>query len=325
MPPNPSHSAPGCGIYILGNDYVLEYAKALFRSLRHYNADIPTFVIPFDAQFDAIAREAQAFNIGMLHPPHLEDLDALAAEQFGEKELSRQMYRKFATFWGSLETFLYLDADIVLLDDPAKILNEFQRAGCDFLSFDNDETRAYEPGPLREKMQREYGSKSFNAGAFVSRRGALDFQNIRQLAEEAQPHKDQFARDLADQPFFNFAIDTSRMCQRRLPEINKNYPDKQWGDQTPISWKDEAFRLLDQTSPDYGKALPFIHWAGHGQLENFPNRHIFYQFRLLDSSRWDAIQYKLADRWRWAIQPALHAWGWLRHKFRRLLQKLGNH
>ncbi|MEI6562133.1 MAG: hypothetical protein WCO68_08635 [Verrucomicrobiota bacterium] len=325
MPPNPSNPAPGCGIYILANDCVLEYAKALFRSLRHYNAEIPAFVLPFDAQIDAIAKEAEAFNIGMIHPPHLEDLDALAAEQFGEKELSRQMYRKFATFWGPLETFLYLDADIALLDDPAKMLNEFQTAGCDFLSFDNDETRAYEPGPLREKMQREYGSKSFNAGAFISRRGALDFERVRQLAQEAQPFKAQFAPGLGDQPFLNFAIDKSRMCQRRMPEINKNYPDKQWGDQTPIAWKEGAFRLLDKTSADYGKAFPFIHWAGHWQLENFPNRHIFYQFRLLDASLLGSIQYRLADRWRWDSEPLRNAWGWLRHKFRRLLQKLGIH
>jgi len=322
MPPSPSKPAGDCGIYILANDCVLEYAKALFRSLRHHNPDIPAFIIPFDHRMEAITKEAQAFNIGIYDAPYLRELDAMASECFGEAGIGMHMFRRLAAYWGPLETFFYIDVDIVLLDDPAKILNAFAQADCDFLSFDNDETRVYCPGPLRDRMQQECGSKSFNSGAYVSRRGLFDLAAIERLGREAKEIRQQFAI-YGDQSFINYIVDVSGLRQRRLPEIDSKYPDKEWSDQAPIAWKDGAYRPLDSKSPDYGKALPFIHWAGHGQRDNFPNRHLFYHFRLLDASKWEAFTYRLADRWRWSIAPVRQLWGWTQHKFRRLLQKLG--
>ena len=318
MTPDPRSPAHDAGVYILANDCVLEYAKALFRSLRHFNATIPAYVIPFDGRMEALTREARAFDVGIYEAPYADDLDALAASSFGETGAGQRMFRKFTAFWGPLDTFFYLDVDIAVLDDPAKLLGLFRRSDCDFLSFDSDETRAYLPGPLREQMQREYGSKSFNAGAFLSRRGLFSMEQVRQLAQEAQPHKKDFAI-YGDQSFFNFAVDRSRVRQRRLPEVDASFPEKTWGDQTPIAWKDGAFRLLDPASPDFGKPLPFIHWAGHSQGDAFPNRDIFYHFRLLDASRWETVCYKLADLWRWNVTPV---WNHVRHLWRRLLQRL---
>ena len=320
MIPDPSEARQtrqDAGVYILANDYVLEYAKALFRSLRHFNPSLPAYVIPFDDRMDALTREARAFGIGIYEAPHANALDAMAAASFGETGAGQRMFRKFTAFWGPLESFLYLDVDIALLDDPAKLLGLFQRADCDFLSFDSDETRAYLP-PLREEMQRACRSKSFNAGAFLSRRGLFTMEQVLRLAEEAQPHKKQFAI-YGDQSFFNFAVDKSGLLQRRLPEAAPGSVEKTWSDRTPIDWKDGAYRVLDPASPDCGKPIPFIHWAGHNQGDAFPNRHLFYHFRLLDASPWEALRYKLADRWRWTVPPRVHH---IRHLWKRLLQRL---
>lgn len=314
MTPEPCNE----GVYILANDRVFEYAKALFRSLRHYNAEIPACIIPFDDRIDAIAREARAFDIALYDAPHAADLDALALECFGDTGNWQRMYRKFTAFWGPLERFLYLDVDIVLLDNPAKLLSLFARSGCDFLSFDCDEERAYLPGPLRDEMRR-LGSKGFNAGAFLSRRGLFSIESVRRLAEAARPRKNEFAPFLGDQPFFNYAVDNSGGIHRRLPEVLPGAPEKTWSDRLPIAWKDDAFRVLDPSSPDCGKALPFIHWAGHAQGDAFPNRDLFYRFRLQDASPWEALRYKLADRWRWIVPPLCER---LRHYRRRLLQRL---
>jgi len=324
MQQDPPNTAGSCGIYILANDRVLEYAIALFHSLRYYNPDIPAFIIPFDDRMEKITEEARAFNIGVYDAPGLKELDAMASACFGEEGIGKHVFRRLAAYWGPLETFFYLDVDIVLLDDPAVILEEFAKADCDFLSFDNDESRVYLPGPVRKRMQKEFGSKSFNSGAYVSRRGLFDFPAIERLAKEASKIKKHFAI-YGDQTFVNYIVDVSRLRHRRLPELNDNYPDKQWGDQVPIVWKHGAYRLLDKKSPDYNKPVPFIHWAGHGQFDHFPNRHLFYHFRLLDASKWDAFKYKLADRRRWAMQPVLAAGRWLQHKFQRLLQKFGIH
>ena len=143
-------------------------------------------------------------------------------------------------------------------------------------------------------------------------------EQVRRLADEAQPHKKEFAI-YGDQSFFNFAVDKSGIYQRRLPDVAPGYPEKTWGDQTPIAWKNGAYRLLDPGSNDYNSPLPFIHWAGHNQGDAFPNRHLFYHFRLLNASPWEALLYKLADRWRWTIPPLFNR---VRHLSRRLLQRL---
>lgn len=319
-PPVSTSTGEPSGVYILANDRVLEFAKSLFRSLRHFNPDLPAYVIAFDDNMEAITREARAFNIGIYAHPHAAELDAMAADCFGESGAGQHMFRKFTAFWGPLETFLYLDADIALLDDPAKLLEVFRQAECDFLSFDADETRAYRPGSFREEMQRDYHSKSFNAGAFISRRGLFDIGKVCRLAAEAQPLKTEFAACLGDQPFFNFAVDRSRLHQRRLPDALPGTPEKTWGDQQPIAWQNGAYRILDPRSPDCGKAIPFIHWAGHTQYCPFPNRELFYHFRLSDASAWERLCYRIADQWRWKILPPYHR---IAHLLRRALQRLG--
>lgn len=283
-------------IYILANDKVLEFTKVLFRSLRHFNREIPALIIPFDDNVGALRKEAMRFKINFFEDGHPEELDSLALNYFDEKREGGHMFRKFAAFWGPCETFFYIDSDCVFLDDPEKLFTEFKKADCDFMSFDNDETRAYLPGAFRERMQKNYGTKSFNAGAFISRRGLFNIAKLKLIAQEAQAIKDQFAPRLGDQPFFNFAVDSSRLRQKRLPEINKNYPDKEWADQVPIRFKDGAYRLLNKNSPDYYKPLPFIHYAGYccDAGKKIPNRHIFRHFQLSGCSFGEKIAYAIS-------------------------------
>ncbi len=317
-PPVSTSSGEPAGVYILANDRVLEFAKCLFQSLRHFNPTLPAYLIPFDDRMEEITRLAATFHIGVYDAPHAAELDAMAAERFGETGAGQRMFRKFTAYWGPLETFLYLDVDIAILDDPAKLLADFQKAQCDFLSFDRDETRAYRPGPFREQMEREYHSQSFNAGAFISRRGLFDLEAVKRLAREAVPIKNEFAI-YGDQSFFNFAVDRARLHQRRLPDAVPGTPEKTWGDQFPIDWKNGAYRILDPRSGDFEKPIPFIHWSGHTERDNFPNREIFYRFRLADATAWEKCRYRMADQWRWKVLPKYYR---IKHLCRRALQRL---
>ena len=111
--------------------------------------------------------------------------------------------------------------------------------------------------------------------------------------------------------------------QVRIPEFNTAYPDKLWGDQTPISHQDGAWRLLTPGHRDYGKAEPLIHWAGHHGDDPFPNRHIFYHFRLLEESPFARLAYTCADHWRWRVaRPWKKFKKWSAHKRMRLGMKI---
>ena len=293
------------GLYILGNDNVYEYLLTIFQSLRVFNQKIPAFLIPFDNNIKFSKKAASRFNIQIISSSCLEKLDCIAYDKFGEIGAGMHMFRKFCAFWGPLNTFLYLDADIAILENPEKIFQIFNSSNCQFLSFDCDETLVYKAGIFREKMQLQYNSKSFNAGAFVSRRGCLTIDIVEKLAEEAQKYKKYFVEGLGDQPFMNFTVDMSRLVHRRLPDVCPESVEKKWSDQGLIGYQDGCYRILNKSSSDYKKQVFFIHWAGHGQNDNFPNRRIFYHFRLLDEKKIDMLLYKASDFLRWKLSPLL--------------------
>lgn len=300
------------GVYILGNDVVLEYAIALFRSLRHYSPDIPVRLLPYDGRLDRLRPWMERYRIELHEDPDYGFFDRLGDELWGQVHLGHHMFRKFAAFAGPFDDFLYLDIDIAVLAPVEKLLDEFSRSGAEFMTFDNDLDNVYRRTAWRDELERAGRTRGFNAGAFLSQRGLFSRPDLLALLDDAKRQRDNFVYQY-DQPFFNFAVDMKPLRQVRLPEFNSAYPDKLWGDQVPISHRDGAWRLLTPGHRDAGKAEPLIHWAGHNGNDPFPNRHIFYRFRLMNES-WPArLGYRLRDQLRWKLQrPAVALVAWLK-------------
>ncbi len=313
-----------CGLYFLANDNVLDFSIALFQSFRFYNKNLPAYLIPFDENIDQIESILHDCNIDIFTHPSLCELDEVGNNLWNNNSLANHMFRKFACFWGPLETFFYIDADCAILDDPEILISIFAASQVEFMTFDNDMDRVYEKGDFRDLYIKKYHSKGFNAGAFLSRRGVFSFDDILKFAEEAVPYKSEFS-DIVDQSFFNFCIDRKRVNQVRLPEIRPEYADKAWGDQIPINLDQGKYKILNKKSPDYGKLLPFIHWAGHKVSIPFPNRHIFYRYRLMNMNFNQRFCYYFRDQWRWKTQGLRSIFGFVIHKIRRLFTKIGCH
>jgi len=307
--PTPSRTR---GVYILGNDVVLEYAIALFRSLRHYSPDIPVRLIPYDARLDRLRPWMDRYRIELHSDPDYGFFDRLGDELWGQVHLGHHMFRKFAAFAGPFDDFIYLDIDIAVLAPVENLFDEFSRANAEFMTFDNDLDNVYRRTAWRDELERTGRTRGFNAGAFLAQRGHFTRPELRALLDDAKRQRDNFVYQY-DQPFFNFAVDMKGLRQVRLPEFNPAYPDKIWGDQFPILQRDAAWRLLTPGHRDAGKAEPLIHWAGHNGNDPFPNRHIFYHFRLLETSWLERLRYRLADQARWKVQRPLHAFvAWLK-------------
>ena len=49
-------TTPRWGVYCLANDLVLEWALALFESLREFAPGLPLMVVPYDERQDALGR-----------------------------------------------------------------------------------------------------------------------------------------------------------------------------------------------------------------------------------------------------------------------------
>ena len=306
------------GVYILGNDVVLEFAIGLFRSLRHYSPDIPVRLLPYDNRLEKLRPWMQRYNIELHEDPDYGFFDRLGDQLWDEVHMGHHMFRKFAAFSGPFDDFLYLDIDIAVLAPLEKLFDDFTASSAQFMTFDNDLDNVYQRTPWRTELERSGRTKGFNAGAFLSQRGHFTRPELTALLSDAKRLRDNFVYQY-DQPFFNFAVDMKDLRQVRLPEFNTAVPDKLWGDQTPILHRDGAWRLLTPGHRDHGKAEPLIHWAGHHGDDPFPNRHIFYHFRLLGESLPTRVAYKLADRWRWCVsRPWKKLRKWSAHKWKRL-------
>ncbi len=312
------------GVYVLGNDRVLEFAIALFRSLRFHSPNIPVCLIPYDKHISKLRPWMERYQVSMVERQDFSFFDQMGEAIWGFPNQGHAMFRKLACFEGDFERFLYLDIDIAILAPVERLFEQFVASDADIMTFDNDVDNVYRPGPWRESLVKQGRTKGFNAGAFLARRGLVEREDLPDWTARAQKQRERFVFQF-DQPFFNFLVDMAGWKQVRLTEFNSDYPDKVWGDQHPIEYDKGSWRLAMFDHPDCGKALPLIHWAGHSGGDPFPNRSIYYHYRLLGEPWWRHLTYRLSDRWHWWFsRPGIRLVSWIRHKRMRLAMKLGH-
>ena len=114
------------GIYITANDRVIEQALALMNSICLYDPDSPVILIPYDNNYQKIA-DLLSEKYGVILYPDLQLVEELAQkiyDIFGEKFFARpNQFRKQVYWFGELDQFLYIDADIVVFEKIIDNLN----------------------------------------------------------------------------------------------------------------------------------------------------------------------------------------------------------
>jgi hypothetical protein len=267
------------GVYCLGNDGVLDWMIAFLESFRSFEPTRELIVIPFDDNTEKLSRLSDRYDFQFLADDALEELDQIAAEVKPGARVSRyHNWRKLAAFWGPLDHFLYLDADIVVLGNLDQLFSAFLTERCDFIYFDVNIDMAYNPGAFRERMIEEYATAGFNAGAFVSTKGIFSMEEIRVLARKAAPLSGDF-QSSGDQSFLNYIVDIRRLNKRRYCHLEPSASCSNWASLAPIGFSDGSYRLYNAKHNDKGKTLAFLHWAGFKQGPLMPHRRIFLHFR----------------------------------------------
>jgi hypothetical protein len=267
------------GVYCLANDGVLDWFVAFCESLREHASaeDLPLVVIPFDYRTRELSRLQARYGFEMFADATLPRLDAIGEHVRRNGEQAARAFRKFAAFWGPLDDFVFLDADIVVLEDPRRFLDAYveRKADVQLMFFDWDIEMVY-VGELRERMEAQ-GSRGFNTGGFASSRGRVTMAEIEQLAEQAAPLRECFAVT-AEQPFLNFCVDTlgwtTRSFQEELDDVAVPWAGLE------IAWDGSEGRVSDRSRPDFGKRLPFLHWAGSPLTPWMPHKRLFLHYRL---------------------------------------------
>lgn len=312
------------GLYVLGNDVVFDFVVTCLRSIRHQEPDLPVRLLPYNNRLERLRPWLERLRIDV-HEGGYDWCESVGNRLWERHHLHHAMFRKLAAFEGPFDEFLYLDADTALLAPTGRLFDLLRRGEADFISFDSDIDNVYKPGPLRDELLGSGRTRGFNAGAFLARRSALDRHTVENALAAAIPSRNQF-HDIFDQSFLNFAIDWNNVRHRRARDLDASIPDKQWGDQVPFRWHDGAWRLMTPGHPDFGKAQPFIHWAGHDADDPKPNHGLFHHFRLLGDPWPVKAAFKAGEIGWWAVRPAARRArtlpGWARHKAGRLRTEL---
>ena len=264
------------GIVCLANDVVYDFLVALAQSVARHS-ELPLAIIPFDDRTARTRRFARRQGIEVLDDPLLPDLDALGARVWPGRVVAPHAFRKFAAFWGAFDRFLFLDADIVVLRDPAWLLEAQAESDPDALwCFDTGEGQAYRPGPLRDEMVAS-GFPGISTGLFIARRGLVTLEQVRQTIEPAVGHRDQFL-EIAEQPFLNFLLQRERIRVAKVGDLFDDVAGTTWAG-ARFAQRDGRVVVDEPEWPDHGRAPAAVHWSGMAPGPLMRHRRLFVDYR----------------------------------------------
>jgi len=299
-------TADSGGIYFLANDRVLDWAIALLESIRAHDASLPLVLIPYDDRLDSLVTLAQRYSFQVYSDSSLAKLDELGAGFAPENEQPGwvPMFRKFAAFWGPLQNAIYLDCDIVVLDSLAGLLQAFEGSDLDFCFFDETDEFIYQSENLRRSMKERFGARLFNAGYWAVRRDKLTFEQVVTLADEARALREEFYYGM-DQPFLNYCVHRGALRHGGFSDLVPGLAHHHWAARwRRIERRDGSYRVCDSGSPDCGKAIKLLHWAGSGISPVMPYRREFLTYRLRSVPRWGRASYRASAWARYLAGPA---------------------
>lgn len=270
--------AESMGVYCLVNSAVYDWFVAFCEGLRAVEPTLPLVVIPFADDMDRIAGLAARYTFTIWSDPCLAELDRIGLEMRPEHPEWAHLYRKFATFVGPLERFLFLDADTIPMHSLRPLLDALSGAACDLLCFDSHMEQVARPGPFRDALEQR-GSLGFNTGAFISRRGALTLQDVMMAAGELTPTDVATFALTGEQPFLNYVAAT-RLRVRAAPDALSWCTWHTWAGKRGYGTAHGAYRCLNRASASYRRIVPFVHWAGYRPDRRMPYPWLYLRSRL---------------------------------------------
>jgi hypothetical protein len=165
------------GLYVLADDGVLDHAIALLHSIRAHDEETPIAFIPAGGPDDRVCRiapDASAVSI----------FDDEASLDWIEREIVRPFpagalraparLRQLACWLGPFEEFLVLDADTVVFEPIADVLDWL--SAVDFVCYDDAQRGPARVFSAEGRRRRALGEKqlgdAFRLGLWGSRREA---------------------------------------------------------------------------------------------------------------------------------------------------------
>jgi hypothetical protein len=272
------------GIYIIANDRVIEQAIALLKSIRVHDTDTPIVMIPYDDQYQAIAKLLTE-NYGVKVYEDLQFIERLSNqlhEIFGNKFFARpNQFRKQACWFGTFDEFLYIDTDVVVFEkiiDNLNYLNNY-----DFICCDYQHTGGIKNVFTNKVIEDKVFTKTevqdiFNGGFWGSKKSLISEQVLYETFSECAAHPEyfDFSEKTSDQPIINY------MMLKHMPR-RFNIVRRPGG--APGNWagskqfQTQGHQLID---PNVNQPLQYLHWAGIRIQPGCPYWDIWKYYRYLN-------------------------------------------
>lgn len=255
---------PSRGIYILGNDRVLDHVRALVNSIRLHDARTPLCLIPYDDEHAGCASWIRSQGGTVFGDTGLLDFLSNWSRSIHEKRLADpaiagklNRMRKFAAWFGPFEEFAYIDADCVVFRDLTPFFRHL--AAHDFLTHsgtDASKDVRYIFNESGRSLFPEHRLRfAFSSGFWLSRRGLF----TRGMLEAALPEIRAASvgmdfDNVVDQPVINYLVLRHAQSIASIPEL-EDLPYASWAGA-------KGLQIKGLIAAHKGRPITFMHWAG---------------------------------------------------------------
>ncbi|MDJ0732742.1 MAG: sugar transferase [Nostocaceae cyanobacterium] len=294
------------GIYILANDVVYDQLVALLNSIEvNAGKKYPICIIPYDHRLEKVKREIEnrdnveifaevstietwenfSTEVWQVHPH--------AFKIWQEKGISGVyrlgMHRRFCAFDGIFDKFIYLDADILILNSLEYIFQQLNHH--DFVVYDfqyKDPSHVYNINS--EKLLNIFPNSRiqnqiFCAGLYAGKKGLFDIERRNYLLSLLPEEAEILYMNAPDQTILNYMVMRSDIRSynfaHHLPASARTGCCV-----TSPHFQDRNHILYDRDNP-----LTYLHYIGlssklfslvcAGENIDFPYRDIFLHYRYL--------------------------------------------
>ena len=294
------------GLYILANDVVYDQLVALLNSIEVNAGKYPVSIIAYDDQIERVREEVKnrsnveifadtraiklwqdfSTEVWQAHP------DAFKIWQ--EKGISG-LYRggthhRFAGFDGAFDKFIYLDADILVIDSLDYIFEQLNQN--DFVVYDfqhKDLSHVYniDSDKLRNIFpQSRLDREIFCSGFYATKKGLFDLERRKYLLSKLQAGEAEILyKNAPDQTILNYMVMRSEVSSYNFAlDLPKNKI-------TGCCVTSPHFEERDNLVYDKENRLTYLHYIGlssnlfsrlcSGENIDFPYRETFLHYRYL--------------------------------------------
>jgi hypothetical protein len=253
------------GIAIIANDRVIDWLLPFLESYRATSTATPLYLIPYDDNMARTRRAADVYGVEVVDIDSAE-LDALARRLYPFNPGHRRRLRKLLALELPLDEVIYLDVDIILLQDFSQVFGKLEAGRSEFIVADRCHDYVYNSRHAQYDFLRD--ALRFNDGFFATSRNILSLQDFYDViaADEKIFHKVRQRGGLFAQPLTNFVVHRRGLKIVQLHQCIEGASGESYYLAKGVTLTEDG--ALDKD----GKRIYFCHWPG---IIGLPGRRIF--------------------------------------------------